>query len=271
MKILLAVVIAGALLAVPGAPAQSGQILRPEESAAKAKELLQQAIQALGGQAYLNVRDFTRTGRLATFDRHGELGGYSRFIDFVKLPDKNRTEYDKRRNIITVRTATEGWDMDRGGVAETPADSIEDYNDGLKNDVDNLLRFRLNEEGMGFRYQGADLLDLRRVEWVEVTDSGRRTSRIAFNMNTHLPVRAIFTSRDPVTRQRTEETVFYANHHEVQGIMTPMQEWRERNGRKFYQAFFEDYQYNTGLEDSFFTRESLEQRFAELNKGKKKK
>ena len=41
-------------------------------------------------------------------------------------------------------------------------------------------------------------------------------------------------------------------------------------GRKNYQAFYEGCQYNTGLADALFTRESLEQRFAELNKGKKK-
>ena len=39
------------------AAAQDGQFLMPEESAAKAKQLLQQAIVALGGNTYLNVHN----------------------------------------------------------------------------------------------------------------------------------------------------------------------------------------------------------------------
>jgi len=233
--------------------------------------VVEQAITALGGAAYLSVRDTTRTGRLATFDNKEELGGYSSFVDYTKLPDKNRTEYYKKRNIIQVRTSDGGWDMDRGGVLDAPADDVENYKDGLLKDLDYLFRFRMKEEGLSFRYNGVDVLDLKRVEWVEVSDRQRRTIRIAFDVNTHLPMRAVFTSRDPKTREREEETVFFANFHRVEGVMTALQEWRERNGRKFYQVFFDDYKYNTGLDDSLFTKQSLEQRFAELTKGKKKK
>ena len=67
------------------------------------------------------------------------------------------------------------------------------------------------------------------------------------------------------------DTYYFSNYHTVQGIQTPLQVARERNGRKFFQVFYDECQYNTGLADSHFTKESLEQRFGELNKGKKKK
>ena len=41
-----------------------------KENARKAKELLDQAVQALGGQAYLNVRDMQQSGRTYSF-HHG--------------------------------------------------------------------------------------------------------------------------------------------------------------------------------------------------------
>lgn len=266
----------GALLAAPvffappGA-AQNPQVLLPEQSAEKAKAIIQKTIQALGGPAYLGIREITCSGRFAIFDRNGQLGGYARFWDFTKLPDKNRTEYYKQRNIIQVRTAEAGWDMDRGGVVDAPADDLENYREGLKKDIDAIFRTRLNEEGMIFRYGGPDLVDLKQVDWVEIVDRDRRSFRIAIVRSTSLPIRAETTTRDRRTRERAVDTYYFSNYHPVQGVQTPLQVARERNGRKFFQVFYDACQYNTGLADSFFTRESLEQRFGELNKGKKKK
>jgi len=263
MGALLAAPVGGGWSLVPSSAAQS-QVLLPDESAKKAKDLIQQMIQKLGGQKYLDVRDSTCSGRFATFDRQQEVGGYARFIDYVKLPDKNRTEFFKKRNIIQVRTSTDAWDLDRGGVTESPPDVVDNYNEGLKTDMDLLLRLRLNKEDLIFRYGGSDLVDLRRVDWVEIVDSDRRTARIAIDKNSHLPLRAVFITRDSRTRERIEQAAFFSNWHPVQGVMTPLQVWHERNGRKTIQIYFEECNYNTGLDDSLFTKESLEQRFAEL-------
>jgi len=258
-------------LVAPPAAAQGPQVLLPEQSAEKAKALIQKTIQALGGPAYLGIRDITCSGRYAQFDRHGQLGGYARFWDFIKLPDKNRTEYYKQRNQITVFNGNQGWQMDRGGVVDAPADSVENYQEGLKKDIDAIFRTRLNEEGLVFRYGGPDLVDLKQVDWVEIVDRDRRSFRIAIDRATSLPIRAEITTRDHRTRERAVDAYYFSNYHPVQGVQTSLQVARERNGRKFYQVFYAECRYNTGLADSFFTRESLEQRFGELNKGKKKK
>ena len=65
----------------------------PDQSAAKAKQVLQQVIAALGGQAYLNVRDTQCDGRAAQFGTAGTLTGFTLFRDLWLLPDKNRVEY----------------------------------------------------------------------------------------------------------------------------------------------------------------------------------
>src|ERR1700739_4094325 len=86
------------MLALPGicrrpVAAGPGQEMIPEQSAAKAKQVLQQVIKALGGQAYLNVRDTQCDGRIAQFGTAGTLMGFTLFRDLWLLPDKNRTEY----------------------------------------------------------------------------------------------------------------------------------------------------------------------------------
>src|SRR5258708_35439792 len=78
-----------------GRPVVAGpaQEMLPEQSAAKAKQVLQQVITVLGGQAYLNVRDTQCDGRIAQFGTAGTLMGFSLFRDYWLLPAKNRVEY----------------------------------------------------------------------------------------------------------------------------------------------------------------------------------
>ena len=254
----------------PNASAQNPNTMMPAQSAAKARELIDRSIQALGGQTYLQVRDLTRELRLAQFGTTGDLEGFTRVWDYVALPDKNRSEYFQKRNIITVYNGDKGWVMDRAGVEEASATEIEQFQEGLKKDIDQLFRFRLKEEGLIFRYGGSDLLDLKQVDWVEVIDRERRQFRFAIEKSTGLPIRAVYSTRDPETRVRYEEVEYLSNYHSVQGIMTPMQVWRDRNGRKVYQAFIEKCEYNTGLNDSFFSRASLEEAYGKINKKKKK-
>jgi outer membrane lipoprotein-sorting protein len=246
--------------------------MMPAQSAEKAKELLQQAIQALGGDAYLSVRDVSAIGRLGQFGHSGELTGYTVFYDFSKLPDKDRIEYSSKRNIIEVFDGDRGWVMDRGGVSDASEDSVKQQQENLKVDIDLILRYRLKEPGLVFRYGGSDVVELKESDWVEITDSGQRTIRIALARSTHLPIQERVETRDPTYHTPSEDITHFSNYHPIQGVQTPFQIARERNGRKIFQAFFDDFKYNTGLADSLFTKQSLEERYDKVgNKYKDKK
>ncbi len=253
------------------ASAQNPEVLLPEQSAAKAKDLLQQVIAALGGSAYLNARDADCTARLSLFGHSGELTGYDVIHDMWKAPDKERTEYGKKENQVEIFNGNQGWVLDKGGVTDAPAAAVDDYQEGLKKDIDYLLRYRLKEEGMNFRYGGGDIVDLKQVAWIEIADRDRRTFRIALDRSTHLPIRTVVITRNPLTRERTEEVNYYSNYHPENGIQTPFQITRERNGLRVYQVFYSACKYNTGLADELFTRASLEHRWSEIGKKGKKK
>lgn len=270
---LLGIFLTGAFLAgSPRAAAQEQEPLMPDESAAKAKQLLQQAIQALGGSAYLNVHDVTCTGRLGQFGHSGDLNGFEKFIDYAKPPDKDRTENLPKQNIVTVMNGNQGWSLDRGGVSEAPTADVAQFQEDNKTDIDYILRNRLKEPDMIFRYAGPDIVDLHEAEWVELIDSENRTIRIALEKYTHLPLRKVITTRAPVAGVKWDVVEYYSNYHPISGIQTPFQIARERNGIKVYQVFFEGCTYNTNLSDSLFTKESLDERWAKLApKGKKKK
>jgi hypothetical protein len=258
------------LVTSPRAFAQDDSVLLPEQSAAKAKAILQQAIDALGGPAYLNVHDVTCEGRLSQFGHSGELNGFGHFADYAQPPLKDRTENLPKRNIISVFNGDKGWELDRGGVSEATITDLATFQEDTKKDIDNILRSRIHEPGMIFRYGGLDVVDYQESDWVELVDSDNRTFRIAIARTTHLPVRKVVDTRNANTRMRTEEVEYYSNYHPINGIQTPYQITRERNGIKVYQVFFDKYAYNTSLPDSLFTKESLEERWEKVGKKEKK-
>ena len=247
------------------------EVLMPEQSAAKAKELILQAVAALGGNAYLRVNDATCVGRLGQFGHNGDLTGYEKFIDYSKLPDKDRNENLPKKNIIEVLNGTKGWALDRGGVAEVAEDTISQFQEDQKEDIDNILRNRWKEPNVILRYLGPDVVDLREAEWIEFVDPDNRSVRIAFAKFTHLPIRKTVVTRDSTTRLRSDVTEYYSNYHPIEGVTTPFQITRERNSRKVYQVFFDECKYNTNPPDSLFTKESLDARWAQVGKSYIKK
>jgi hypothetical protein len=263
------------------ASAQVAETMMPEQSAAKAKRILDQLVDAMGGQAYLEVRDTDCTGRLAQFEHNGDLSGYTNFRDYWRLPDKNRTEYEvkgakggllgvligqipfKGGTIIELYNGDEGWTMDRGGVSEQPTTNVTDFKEQTKRDIDNVLRFRLKEEGMVFRYGGTDLIDMKQVEWVELVDREERTFRLAVLQSSHLLARSVVITRDETTRERTEEVTYYGNYPLRGSVMAPLQVERRRDGRRLFQAFFDTCSFDQHFPDDFFTKASLEKKYLE--------
>jgi hypothetical protein len=162
-----AVLVFAFLAVVSVSAAQQTEVMMPAESAAKAKEILQQAIEGLGGAAYLNVHDVTCTGRLGQFGHSGELNGYGHFEDFTipSPPFKDRQENIPKRNIIEVRNGDKGWDLDRGGVSEARTSELAQYQEDMKKDIDNILRHRIHEADMVSAMAG-------RMWWIYARQTG---------------------------------------------------------------------------------------------------
>lgn len=262
-------------LFVSGGSAQNPDTLMPDASTAKGKQVLQQLIDALGGPTYLDIRDSDCEGRLARFGHNGELTGYTLFKDYWRYPDTNRTDYSKKGVIINLYSGDKGWTLDKSGVSELSAASIADFQEQTKKDVNNLLRFRLKEPGMQIRFGGSDIVDLKPVDWVDITDAEQRNFRLAVDHSSHLLVRAVISTPDENTHDRNVDTTIYANFQLMDGVRTALQLTMDRNGRRLNQVFFNSCKYNSGLPADLFTKAALEKRFSEVGsrkyKGEKKK
>ncbi len=256
---------------VPRAAAQQHPSEIPAaESASMAKAVLQQAIGGLGGAAYLGVRDSDCTGRLSQFGQFtADLSGYVELHDLRMPPDKLRREYAKSAAIIDVYNGDKGWTLDKGGVNEADAVGMAGFQTAMRISLDYLLRKRLNEPGLYFHYGGQGVVDLKQVDWAEITDSEARSFRLAVDRNTHLPVQFVVATQNPDTHEEIEDITTYSNWHLQDGIQTAFQISRERNGRRVFQSFYYACKYNSGLSPDLFTRESLEKHWKE--KGHKNK
>jgi hypothetical protein len=270
------ILIAGALI-VPSASSQRADTMMPEQSVAKGKQILSDLINALGGPGYTQVRESQCQGRRALFGHNGALTGYIDFIDYRRYPDSDRTEYiGKGRNtilqsligidgldfahggvVITLFNRNQGWTYDRSGVSEAPATSVTDFQEQVKRNIDNLLRLRLNEEGMSVRFDGSDTVDLKQVEWVELADREQRTFRLAVDRSTHLLVRGIVITKNEETQQIDEDVAIYTNYQLRDSVWVPLQISRERNGRRTSQYFYDTCKFNPSFPDSLFTKDSL--------------
>jgi hypothetical protein len=253
------------------AAAQSPDTMMPEQSEAKAREILAQLITALGGSAYMEVQERECTGRRANIGHSGELAGYVEFKDYWRYPDKHRVDYSKKGNIIDMFNGDEGWTLDRSGVNEEPATAVADFQNSVQRNIDNLLRLHMNDKNLLLRWGGMDLVDMKEVDWVDFGDpADERSQRLAVERSSHLLVRSVIISIDPTFNQRTKETTIYTNYQRLAGVMTPLQVSRERDGRRTYQVFYSGCQYNSGIPQDFFTKAALEQRYAQVGNKKEK-
>ena len=267
----------GVPLAPRAATPQRADTMMPEQSLAKGKQILADLINGFGGPGYTQVRESQCEGRRAIFGHNGALMGYIDFVDDRRFPDKARTEFiGKGRNtllpflvgidgmdyahggvIITLYNGDQGWTFDRSGVSELPASSIGEFHEQVMRSIDNLLRLRLNEEGMSIRFGGNDTVDLKQVDWVELVDRDQRTFRLAVDRSTHLLVRAMVITKNEETQQLDEDVVIYTNYQLRDSVWTPLQVSREHNGRRVSQFFYNTCRFNPGFPDALFSKESL--------------
>lgn len=225
----------------------------------KTKALIDRAIQAMGGSAYLSVKDYSAAGRYYMIEEDRQ--GWAEFTDQTRLPSKSRQELGKKSDKETTifdLDAGKGWIM-QGDYDLKPATSeqIERFKRSVKHNLDNLFRFRIKEPGVSLHYFGSEILNGRKpVEVVELIDAENDTVRIYFEESSGLPYRLAF---EEIGRYGRKLRIFeeYSNWHEFQGVNTPLRVDRFTNGEPSSQVFVAKIAYNANLPDSLFAEPTL--------------
>src|SRR4051812_40450167 len=138
MRKIWAVGLVGVVLAVPmgtkaqatdGKPADAQQAMDPaaNKNAAKARAALDAMVKALGGDAWLNLKNTVREGHMAAFHRGDPDPGTLLFYDCHVWPDRDRYEYGKHKDVYQFYEGRKGTEVTYRGAKELPKDQLDDF------------------------------------------------------------------------------------------------------------------------------------------------
>jgi len=222
-------------------------LLRAETPEQRGKRVVDECLQALGGDRYLNMQTRVETGRAYSFYRDDLTGLsiatiYTRYDSGItdtahNLAQHERDNYGKKEDYGTLFTDKEAWDVTYRGARPLPADRFVRYKETTLRDVFYIIRVRLHEPGWVIESKGSDVIENRPVEIVELTDADNLNTTVYFDQITKLPVRQSFFRRDPVTKDRNEEVTHFTKYRDADGVQWPFAIERDRNGEKIYEIF----------------------------------
>ena len=212
-------------------------------------QVVDQMIQALGGPAFLDVKEIHTSGRFFSFSRGGLSGG-DFYLDYIKFPDMERTEFGRERNrSITINKGSEGWKIEgKKGTEPQSAAQSEEFLANFKTSFDYVLRFVIKHPQTTIQNLPTEIIDFKRTDVVELRDAAKNRIRFYVDRDTQLPVKMQIRRANESALQ--EE--LYGNWHKFQGVMTPMFVGRFTDGVKTMEIRAETAAYNSGLSDSLF-------------------
>lgn len=223
-----------------------------DANAQKARALLDQCIQAMGGQAWLNLQDMEQQGRSYVY-AHGQPASLgTAFWRFWKYPDKERVELTKQRDVVFINAGDNGYEVTYKGTAAQEAEPLADYNRRRRHSLEAVLRQWLNQPGIALFYDGPAVAEQKPADSVTILTADNDSVTLFLDNHTHLPIKKTFEWRDPADRLKNVEGEIFDNWRLEQGIMTPHSLLRSHNGDVTNQRFITNVRYNTGLPDSLF-------------------
>ena len=212
----------------------------------KGKQVIDEAIAALGGDRFLQMQSRVASGRIYSFF-HDQMSGLDVATIYVEyaarkpakgLAVREREVLGKKQDYSYLFLSDQGFDVTFRGARPIPDESWERYQRTTQNDILYLLRFRHDEPGIQYDYVGSEVELTTHVEIVDITDASDLTIRVYFDHNTKLPVRESYQWLDAETKQHDDEITTFDKWRDAgAGVMWPYTIERERNGYKAYQMF----------------------------------
>src|SRR5580704_10348200 len=223
-----------------------------QENARQARTLLDQAIQALGGQAFLNIHNMQQQGRTDSFYHGRPTSNGVLFWRFVEYPDKERIEVTPQRDVAYIYTGDKGYEVTFKGAHAMEKKDLDDYLRRRRLSLETVLRTWINDPTVALFYDGNALAGNLPAQQVTLINAKNEAVSLYFDLDTHLPLKKSYKWRDPVDKERNVEEELYDNYKPVQGVMTPDSFTRYYNGDMQTQRFVNSVHFNQGLDETMF-------------------
>jgi hypothetical protein len=248
--------------------------LNNSENARKARAVLDQTIQSLGGQLYLTYGNRSETGRYYPL-YHGRTNSTGLpYNYYAKYPDKDRFEIISRghvvlplpdvgiivvghdvknkNDIVIIHNGDKGYETTYKGTAAQEPEELQNYLRRRQHSLEWVFRKWIRDPNVALFYDGPAVVDGKETEGVTLLNSENDSVSVFLDLNSHYPVKISYSWRDPKDKQKNVEEEIYDNYKPVQGIMTPHSITRLFNGDMSQQRFISVAKYNLPLPDSMF-------------------
>jgi hypothetical protein len=232
------------------------------DSDPRARQLLNQMVTALGGSAYLDIRDTVTTGRVAGFFQNAPNGQLTQFILVhravavsglkVTAPAADRLELTKKRDILDIFSDHDGVEITYKGRQYLPDDLVAAYLRRRAHSIEAIVRLWMPDPSVAVFYLGQQNVGRRLADRVRLVSAHDDAVTLDIDAQTHLPLRRSFRWRNPTYKDFDEDSEEYAAYQTVLGFATPFNITRYHNSDLVEQRYLDSVQYNTGLPDSLF-------------------
>jgi hypothetical protein len=231
------------------APQTSPALADP--TSAKARQLLDQMVAALGGQAWLTYQTMEQQGRSYSFYHGKPTSETTLFWRFYQYPDKERRELTKQRDVIYIYNGGKGYERTFKGTAADEEKSVQEVVRRSRHSLEVVVREWLKDPKTILFYDGQSVADQQLVDVVTLLSKDNDQVSIGIDVHTHLPISRRYSWRDEYRYKIEDETV-YGNYRKVQGIETPYTITNYRDGEMTGQSFLTHAEYNPAFAPGFF-------------------
>jgi hypothetical protein len=235
------------------------------------RKLLNEMVEALGGDAWLHrhnmrelghlgrffhgtptgiVIDFTSTRQFATADRFEALR-----VGFIT--DKSILFPGKKIDVVQIWTAGKGYEVTYKGRVELPKDQVDDFYRRQNHSIEAVENTWLKAPGVEVVYEGTTMVERRLAEKVSVLSDNNDAVTIELDATSHLPLRRTFQWRNETFKDFDEDAEEYADYHTIQGLPTALSITRYHNGDMASQTFLLKVEYDVDAPPEMFNPDVL--------------
>ena len=249
-----------ALAIAPRAVAQTDKPAAANDD--KAEQVLQRALQTVGGDRFLQVK--TAIGRGLFTDYHDGVSGIPmKFVDYITYPDKERTAFTGGgAKIINTNFREGGWIYDGAALTlkdQTPT-QLEDFRIAVRTSLENILRGWWRSQGATLKYMGRREAGVvgRRNETVRLTYPDGFWIDYEFSADDGVPAKILYLrkqkNRDTEEMEDLKEEDRFHKLITIDGITVPFIVDHYRNGTQTSRIAYDTVDYNKPIADSLFAK-----------------
>ena len=232
----------------------------------RGRKLLDQMLEALGGDAWINRRNLRVVGHLGRFFQgtpNGIVVDFTATRQFASgdrpdaqrigfLTDKSMILPGKKIDVVQIWINNTGHEVTYKGNITLPKDQVEDFYRRQDHSIESIYRVWLKAPGVVVIHEGSTMVERRLTERVTILSDNNDAVTVDIDAQTHLPRRRTFVWRNTTFKDKDEDAEEYDDYHTIQGLPTAFTISRYHDGDLASQTFYTKVEYDVDLPPDTF-------------------